>query len=85
MPKSELRSQLSDQIISASSQPLKKPPYVFRPPPPNLSANDIWDRRRLYERNKQSILDKGINYSIGRYQGFISNRVIHNDGSSNNQ
>ena len=73
MPKSELRSQLSDQIISASSQPLKKPPYVFRPPPPNLSANDIWDRRRLYERNKQSILDKGINYSIGRYHTILMN------------
>ena len=62
MPKSELRSQLSDQIISASSQPLKKPQYVFRPPPPNLSANDIWDRRRLYERNKQSMSSKGMTY-----------------------
>merc|ERR1712018_460566 len=37
-PKNELRSQLSDQIISAASEPLKKPQYVFRPPPPNLSA-----------------------------------------------
>ena len=83
MPKSELRSQLSDQIISASSQPLKKPPYVFRPPPPNLSANDIWDRRRLYERNKQSILDKGINYRIGRYHTISMN--LQRDDSINYQ
>ena len=53
-PKGELRSQLSDQIISASSMALKKPQYVFRPPPPNLTADNIWERRRLYQRSKQT-------------------------------
>ena len=32
--------------MSASSQPLKKPAYVFRPPPVEHSAADVYERRR---------------------------------------
>ena len=44
-----MRSQLSEQIMSASSHPLKRPQYVFRPPPVEETAADVYDRRKRGE------------------------------------
>jgi len=49
-PKHVLRAQLSEQIMSAATQELKQPQYVFRPPPPppctgKANAADIYARR----------------------------------------
>ncbi len=44
--KQELRAQLAQQILSASSHAQRTPPHVFRPPPLQLSAEEIYERRR---------------------------------------
>jgi F-box-like len=36
---------MADQIVAASTKSLKQPPYVFRPPPLELTAQQIYDRR----------------------------------------
>jgi hypothetical protein len=36
---------MADQIVAASSKPLKLPSYVFRPPPLELTAQHIYDKR----------------------------------------
>ena len=48
-PKHVLRAQLSDQIMSAASQPLKKPQYVFRPPPNEPSTEHVYEKRKKSE------------------------------------
>jgi len=42
--KSELRSQLADQIMTASTKTLKPPSYVFRPPPKLRKVEDVYER-----------------------------------------
>ena len=44
-PKQELREKLAGQIMSASTHAHKEGPYVFRPPPTILSAEEIYERR----------------------------------------
>jgi len=44
--KSELRSQMAEQIIAASSKPIKHPSYVFRPPPLLVDVEDVYERLR---------------------------------------
>ena len=43
--KGELRSLMAEQIVAASSKPLKEPSFVFRPPPLKVTAQDVYDRR----------------------------------------
>ena len=43
--KQELRSQLATQILTASMETKKEPQYVFRPPPMQLGAEEIYERR----------------------------------------
>ena len=43
--KQELRSQLATQILSASTEVKREPQYVFRPPPMQLGAEEIYERR----------------------------------------
>lgn len=43
--KQELRVQLAHQTLSASTKPHKEPKFVFRPPPLQLSAEEIYERR----------------------------------------
>ena len=43
--KQSLRSQLAEQILSASQKQVKQPMYVVRPPPLNSKVQDIYDRR----------------------------------------
>lgn len=56
--KSELRSQLAGQILSASTHSHKQPPFVVRPPPRQLSAEEIYERRAEEEVNL--VLERGI-------------------------
>ena len=49
-PKSLLREKLSEQIMAAAPKALKEPQYIFRPPPPERSAEDIFERRQKYEK-----------------------------------
>ena len=51
--KSELRNQLAEQIMSASSKPIKHPSYVFRPPPAILDAGQVYER--LKKNGSESI------------------------------
>ncbi len=46
-PKQELRTQLATQILSASQRPeiKREPPYVVRPPPRQLGAEEVYERR----------------------------------------
>jgi len=44
--KAELRSQLADQIVAASTKSIKHPPHVFRPPPVVMKADDVYERLR---------------------------------------
>jgi hypothetical protein len=37
---------MADQIVAASAKSLRQPPYVFRPSPLELTAQQIYDRRR---------------------------------------
>jgi len=49
-PKAELRQALATQILTASTHTHKEPRFVFRPPPLQLSAEDIYERRRAGEQ-----------------------------------
>lgn len=40
-PKETLRVQLAEQILSASTQDLKKPQFVFRPPPLQQNGEEL--------------------------------------------
>jgi len=51
--KSELRNQLAEQIMSASTKPIKHPSYVFRPPPAILDAGQVYER--LKKNGSESI------------------------------
>ena len=48
--KQELRSQLATQILSASTELKKEPQYVFRPPPMQLGAEEIYGMIDCIER-----------------------------------
>ena len=41
-PKHELRTQLAEQILAASSQPMRMPKYVVRPPPKEENLDDLF-------------------------------------------
>jgi len=56
--KSELRSQLADQIMTASTKTLKPPSYVFRPPPKLRKVEDVYER--LEKRGPASLLMEEI-------------------------
>ena len=43
-PKETLRVQLAEQILSASTQDLKKPQFVFRPPPLQQNGEELLAR-----------------------------------------
>ncbi len=46
-PKHELRAALAEQILAASSRPLREAPHVVRPPPrERLAAEEVFERRR---------------------------------------
>ena len=51
--KAELRSQLAQQIVAASTKPVRHPLYVFRPPPLVAKAEDVYDR--LNKNGEESI------------------------------
>jgi hypothetical protein len=36
---------MADQIVASSSKALRDPSYVFRPPPLQVTAQDVYDRR----------------------------------------
>jgi hypothetical protein len=36
---------MADQIVASSSKALRDPSYVFRPPPQQVTAQDVYDRR----------------------------------------
>ena len=42
--KAELRTQLAEKIIAASTKPIKNPSYVFRPPPLLVNVDDVFSR-----------------------------------------
>jgi hypothetical protein len=56
--KQELRTQLATQILSASTQPQKEPAFVFRPPPMQLSAEEIYERRE--DETVDLLMERGI-------------------------
>jgi len=45
-PKESLRIQLAEQILSASTSDLKKPQFVFRPPPLQPNVDEIVRRSK---------------------------------------
>uniref|UniRef100_A0A0K2TRG6 [histone H3]-dimethyl-L-lysine(36) demethylase n=1 Tax=Lepeophtheirus salmonis TaxID=72036 RepID=A0A0K2TRG6_LEPSM len=48
--KGTMRLQLAEQILSASTHPAKKPSYVFRPPPKEVSSPEtIYELRKAYK------------------------------------
>lgn len=59
-PKHELRQKLADQIISASIHPHKDPPFVVRPPPLQISAEEIYTRRQEGGQHVDLKLERGI-------------------------
>ena len=49
--KIELRHQLADKIMAASTKTLKQPSFVFRPPPLTGQLEDLYQRLKKHSSN----------------------------------